>query len=280
MAVTTLLRSDSFRVFDYRCDARPGDAPFAEVHARFSLSFVRAGSFGYRSGRRAGELVPGSVLVGRRGDEYVCTHDHVHGDECLSIQLEPAAAEALGVSPGRWVSGPIEPVADLVVMGELAQAAASGRSDLGLDEAAWLFAARWAELVSGRSPSPAVVAPRDRRRAVEAALWIDEHAAEEIDLEAMAGRAALSPYHFLRIFRMVLGVTPHQFLLRARLRRAARLLSESALPVTEVALESGFADLSNFVRTFHRAAGISPGGFRKAARGDRKIFQDRLQRPA
>jgi AraC-like DNA-binding protein len=46
--------------------------------------------------------------------------------------------------------------------------------------------------------------------------------------------------------------------------------------VTGVALDAGFADLSNFVRTFRRAAGVSPGQFRRAARGDRKILQDRL----
>ncbi|WP_309971851.1 helix-turn-helix transcriptional regulator [Variovorax guangxiensis] len=73
----------------------------------------------------------------------------------------------------------------------------------------------------------------------------------------------------------VLGVTPHQYLLRTRLRHAARLLAAGEQPVTEVALEVGFADLSNFVRSFHRAAGVSPRRFRQAARGDRKIFQER-----
>jgi AraC-like DNA-binding protein len=46
--------------------------------------------------------------------------------------------------------------------------------------------------------------------------------------------------------------------------------------VPDVALDVGFGDLSNFVRTFHRAAGVSPRRFRQAARGDRKILQDRL----
>jgi AraC family transcriptional regulator len=81
----------------------------------------------------------------------------------------------------------------------------------------------------------------------------------------------------LRLFSQVLGVTPHQYLVRSRLRHAARLLADDReRPVTEVALDVGFADLSNFVRTFHRAAGVSPGAFRKAARGERKIFQDRI----
>ena len=89
----------------------------------------------------------------------------------------------------------------------------------------------------------------------------------------------MSPYHFLRLFSRVLGVTPHQYLVRSRLRHAARLLADDSRPITEVAFEVGFGDLSNFVRTFRRAAGVSPRRFRQAAKGDRKIYQDRLARP-
>ncbi|MGH6779787.1 MAG: helix-turn-helix transcriptional regulator, partial [Bradyrhizobium sp.] len=82
--------------------------------------------------------------------------------------------------------------------------------------------------------------------------------------------------HFLRLFASVLGVTPHQYLVRSRLRHAARLLADEERAVTEIAYDVGFGDLSNFVRTFHRAAGVSPMKFRQASRGIRKIFQDRL----
>ena len=74
----------------------------------------------------------------------------------------------------------------------------------------------------------------------------------------------------------MLGVTPHQYLVRSRLRHAARLLTDDARSVTDVAYDVGFADLSNFVRTFHRAAGVSPRKFRQASRGHRKILQERL----
>jgi hypothetical protein len=57
--VTTLFESPLLTVYDYRCDARAGERPFVEVHARSSSSFVRRGSFGYRSGRRSFELVAG-----------------------------------------------------------------------------------------------------------------------------------------------------------------------------------------------------------------------------
>jgi AraC-like DNA-binding protein len=163
-----------------------------------------------------------------------------------------------------------------MVLGELAQAAADGRNDLGLDEVGVVFAARFVEMASGRRrPAPDAHA-RDRRRAVDAALWLDERAREPVDLEGAARAAGVSPFHFLRLFSRVLGVTPHQYLVRSRLRRAARLLSDGDRSVTDVALDVGFADLSNFVRTFHRAAGVSPRRFRQAARGDRAIFFDRV----
>jgi AraC-like DNA-binding protein len=74
----------------------------------------------------------------------------------------------------------------------------------------------------------------------------------------------------------VLGVTPHQYLVRSRLRRAARLLADEERRISDIALDAGFGDLSNFVRTFRRAAGVTPSAWRKAARGDRKILQDRF----
>ena len=95
-------------------------------------------------------------------------------------------------------------------------------------------------------------------------------------IEQAARQAGLSPFHFLRLFSSVLGVTPHQYLVRSRLGHAARLLADDDIAVTDVAYDVGFGDLSNFVRTFHRAAGASPLRFRQASRGDRKIFQERL----
>lgn len=280
MLVTTEAKTDAISVASYRCDAGPDAQPFAELHEGYSVSYVRKGSFGYRTRGRAYELVTGSVLVGRPGDEYVCTHDnHVCGDECLAFHLSPGFVDLIGGDSKAWRAGGLPPLAELMVIGELAQAAAEGQGDAGLDELGMWFTSRFVEVVSGRRKSapPSTAAARDRRRAVDAAVWIDANSQSDIGLDGAAAEAGLSSFHFLRLFSQVLGVTPHQYLVRSRLRRAARLLAEDdGRPVTEVALNVGFADLSNFVRTFHRAAGVSPSGFRKAARGDRKIFQDRI----
>ncbi len=58
--------------------------------------------------------------------------------------------------------------------------------------------------------------------------------------------------------------------------RGGQRLGQETRPITDVAFDAGFADVSNFVRTFHRAAGVSPLRFRLASKGDRKIFQDRF----
>lgn len=276
MMRTSLLQRGLISVSDFRCTAGPDDRPFVEQFDCHSISYVRKGSFGCRTRGRSFELVTGSVLIGHPGDEYLCSHEHCRGDECLSFFLTPELVDAIGDSTEVWRIGAAPPLPELMVLGELAQATADGRNDLGLDEIGQLLAHRFVEVVSGRKQRPIAAAPRDRRRAVETALWIDAHSHRDIDLEQAAAQAETSPFHFLRLFSRVLGVTPHQYLLRSRLRHAARLLADGETSVTDVAYDVGFGDLSNFVRTFRRAAGMSPMRFRQASRGMRKILQERL----
>jgi AraC-like DNA-binding protein len=268
----TIYQRGGLAVLDYRCDARLRERPMVERHGAFSLSYVRSGSFGYHIRGESFELVPGSILLGGPGDEYECTHEHVCGDECLSVQLAPELLDALGGSPRPWRLGGIPPIAEFVVLAERTQAAATGAREWGVDEQALLFAARFLRLASDSAWAPPRATPRDRRRAVETAGWLDDHLHEPIDLHDAAAAAGLSAFHFLRVFSSVVGVTPHQYLVRSRLRRAARLLIETERPITDIAYDVGFGDLSNFVRTFHRAAGVPPGRFRQAeqaARGGR-----------
>ena len=281
MLNATPLRSGLIEVVDFRCNAGPDAKPFTEVHQGYSVSYVRKGSFGYRVRGERYELVAGSLLTGRPGDEFMCTHDHhVCGDECLAFHLSPEVVDMVGGDAETWRTGGLPPLSELMVLGELAQAAADKRSDVGLDEAGLCLASRFVDVVGSRRRTPQRATPADRSRAVDAAMWISTHSPHDIDLCQAADRAGLSPFHFLRLFSRVLGVSPHQYLVRSRLRHAARLLAEGQQSITDVALDVGFADLSNFVRTFSRAAGMSPSAFRRAARnglkGERKILQDRL----
>lgn len=90
--------------------------------------------------------------------------------------------------------------------------------------------------------------------------WLDE----PHTLASLAGRAHLSPFHFLRRFRELAGETPEAFLRRLRLQRAAWQLATSAEPgVTEIALAAGFGSHDGFGRAFRRAYGVTPSEFRR-----------------
>ena len=265
MATARVVNRGAVTVVDYRCDAGPGDVPFPEAHNAYTLSYVRRGGFAYASRGRTFELVAGSFMIGHPGDEYICSHDHhLCGDECLSFHLTPEAASEVGAGANLWRLGGLPPSPELAVWAERGQAVVDGRADGSLEEIGLLITARLAALVAG-APVPAAVVPvthADRRRAVRAAMRIDADVAREIALADLARDAGLSRFHFLRVFAAALGVTPHQYLVRSRVRRAARLLADPDISVTTVAHESGFADLSNFVRTFHRAAGMPPRKYR------------------
>jgi len=256
----TLSRFRSVSVMRFRCDSR-----VTGMHQEASLSYVRAGSLGYKAGRRQFNLVPGSILIGRPGVEYTCSHGHKQVGECLSFRFASDIFDRLNETSGAWPIGGVPPLAELMVIGELALAAAEGANDLGLDEVGVILAARLTDVVRSHKAELPTATPSDRKRAVEAAYWIDANSENEINLDTAANVAGLSNFHFLRVFSRALGVTPHQYLVRCRLRRAARLLAEDKKHISDIAHEVGFGDLSNFVRTFHRAAGVSPREFRRAA---------------
>jgi AraC family transcriptional regulator len=91
---------------------------------------------------------------------------------------------------------------------------------------------------------------------------IELDAEQPLSLAALADSTATSPYHFLRTFRHVAGMTPYQFLLRTRLHRAAVRLRSSDMAISTIAYDAGFNDLSTFNRRFRREMGEAPGNYR------------------
>ena len=89
--------------------------------------------------------------------------------------------------------------------------------------------------------------PRALRRVRE---YIEDHLEETISIEALAGIVGLSMYHFARAFKQSEGLTPHDYLVRCRVRRAQDLLASTDLPLSEIALASGFSDQSHCARRF------------------------------
>jgi AraC family transcriptional regulator len=97
---------------------------------------------------------------------------------------------------------------------------------------------------------------------VRAARFIREHLHEDITIDDMAKIANLSPYYFTKIFKNKFGSSPHQYLLTVRLAHAEKLLCETALPLSGIVEQCGFASQSHFTNIFHKTKGITPRQFR------------------
>jgi len=96
------------------------------------------------------------------------------------------------------------------------------------------------------------------RNVIEGALG------EPLDLHQVAREAALSPYHFHRGFTRLFGETPHTYLTRRRMERAAGLLRSTDMPVTDVCFACGYQSLGSFSSLFRKHAGVAPAHFRRA----------------
>jgi AraC-like DNA-binding protein len=104
-------------------------------------------------------------------------------------------------------------------------------------------------------------------RGVKAAReYLDEHAPENISLASLASLVGLSPFHFCRVFRDVVGLTPHAYQTQIRVRRAKQLLGQN-VPIAEAAVEAGFYDQAHLTKHFKRVVGITPGRYLAAHHG-------------
>ncbi len=93
--------------------------------------------------------------------------------------------------------------------------------------------------------------------------YIRDHLDLDLKLTDLSAIAQISPYHFLRLFKKSLGITPHQYILKQRLERAKYLLQFSQLDISEIAFRVGFCDASHLTRCFRKSLGRTPSQWRK-----------------
>lgn len=93
--------------------------------------------------------------------------------------------------------------------------------------------------------------------------WIAEHVAEDFNLTRLAAQAGLSKFHFERLFKSAVGVSPSRYHINLRMNLARQLLRETKKSVVDVALEVGYANPSHFAQLFRRETGLSPSDYRR-----------------
>jgi AraC family transcriptional regulator len=258
---------ETWSVGEIVCRAGPADRPYEERHEGFSIAAVLEGSFTYRAGRGASLLYPGALLLGKSRACYECGHEHSAGDRCISFNLREDAFEeiaSIASSRGRDpFSQPMLPASNRLTPLFAAIANLKDRASPLRAEELMIALTEMvvAELNDGAKTPPA---PRawETLRVVDVLRLIEERPDDALDLAGLAGVAGLSKHHFLRVFRRLIGMTPYQYVLRARMARAARRLTRSRDSVLSIALDSGFGDLSTFNARFRATFGTTPSKYR------------------
>lgn len=230
-----------------------------------AIGLVEAGTFTYRTEAGEAVAVPGTILFGNAGEGFGCAHLNAAGNRRAAVVFTPdllaeAAAEAGSASPRFAVAALAPGPRSLQMQAAIRRLVRSDRArdDVLIDLLAAVFGL---PAVATRRGSA-----RETRRILDSARHLDRHFAEPHGLDDLAVAAGISRFHFVRQFRRLVGASPHQYLIALRLRAAARRLEESDAPVTEIALDAGFNDISHFNQLFRRAYGMPPTGWRAQAK--------------
>jgi AraC family transcriptional regulator len=265
---TVLASGAGWEVADVICTAGPRDRVFEEQHGAASVAVVVAGSFQYRTDRGLHLMTPGSFFLGNPGECFECGHEHAPGDRCVAFQFTPAFVDNLAGQLGQrrtsFGASRLPPqrrssAAVAAIMIALAGGAAVSWEETAIDIAALSLAA------SNDNSRACVTTPRRLlERATHAVREIERDPGARRELHTLAADADLSTFQFLRAFQRLTGATPHQYLLRTRLRESGAMLRATDRKVAEIALDCGFNDLSNFNHAFRAEFGMSPRAYRAA----------------
>jgi AraC-like DNA-binding protein len=267
-----LATGPGWSVSDVLCTSGPHDPSFEEQHETVSIAAVMAGTFQYRATTGRAVLHPGGILLGNAGACFECGHDHGTGDRCLAFSLTPALLESVvaaipGARRTTFAVPHLPPLPALTPLLAEVEAAASRQDQAGLGELALHLAGAVAATLADAARPSAAPSARDERRITDALRHIEGNAHETLALDDLARLVSMSPYHFLRTFRRVTGLPPHQYVLRMRLHRAAVRMRTSDEAISSIAFDAGFGDLSTFNRRFRPLMGCSPGDWRSGRTG-------------
>jgi AraC-like DNA-binding protein len=247
-----------------RFEHAPGDVltdsqePAAD---RFQINIVEQGWFRLGHGRREWTLGPDSFFLSRPNDLYSYSHmRHLQPDTCLTLEFSVTTDELVNILKRlplvlprtnrlRFLQLQLSsvvpdetPIALDSVACELVDATSNIHNDrhhlYGAEQLKWYA-----------------------RRIAVARELMDSDPTRDHSLYNLASQVAMSPFLFARVFRELIGLPPHKYLVQLRLQRARTLL-QSGMSVTETCYASGFNNLSHFIRTFRKHFGYVPSGAR------------------
>lgn len=271
-----LYESDFYQVKDFKCRCTECKTSEPEYNDSFCISFVRKGNFLFNVFRHSLDSYSGCVLVTKPGYERTVTHIHKVPDECTIFDFKKDFyLQLLDTYPDtRFLFDndlhstlvKINPETEYLHHHILKSIIDSGGSKLEIDcLVIHLIDTVFGKITDYRQDID--VHDRNKKnhlRTIEQAKeYITEHFQHDISLLDVARHCGVSPFHFSRIFKALTSWSPYQFLLRVRLKHAELLLTNTSLPVADIAFSSGFNNVEHFTGMFRQVFDLPPAMFRR-----------------
>jgi len=273
-----LHQSEFYQVNDFKCHCDRCSVSQVEYDRSMFISFVRKGFFEYQTFRRNDELHVGRMLISKPGYEHTTRHIDSQPDLTTSFEFTTEFFRLIKeqyASRAGWFlnNNDIHSLLlyrnaqlDLLHHRVFQMLATRETSGLQIDELVMELVERVMTLISG---SPAEVIPvtdslkRFHLVTIESARdYILGHFSENISLHQLAQYCHVSPFHFSRIFKSIMNVSPHQYLADIRLNHAKILLTSTEQPVTDIAFACGYNSLEHFTTAYRRKFKTNPGRHR------------------
>jgi AraC family transcriptional regulator len=197
--------------------------------------------------------------------------------DVIVVTLEPAAVErfasaelGLLLDETQFRDTPLFSDADLCAAGIMLRDALDGpdptTSAVMFEAMARVFLVKLLQRYGRRRPEEVALSAKFTSAHYRRVLaFVRARLDRTITVDDLAAEVAMSPSHFARTFRQVVGKTPMQFVMSYRIEQSLRMMEDAAKPLGQIALDCGFADQAHFTRSFKQLIGTAPSAHRKQA---------------
>jgi len=275
-----LHQSDFYQVNDFKCHCDRCSVSQPEYNESLFISFIRKGFFEYKTFRKDDELHVGRLLVSKPGYEHITRHidnqpDMTTGFEFSveffrSIQDQYAAQAGWFLKNNDIHSLMLRSNAELDYLHHriLQMLKDKEASRLQIDEMVIDLLEKVIQVISGHTLEVTSIGDSLKQFHLgtieNAKEYILQHFNEDISLHQLAQHCYVSPFHFSRIFKSVMNISPHQYLAEIRLNHAKILLATTDEPVTDIAFGCGYNSIEHFATAYRRRFKANPTRYRRA----------------
>lgn len=267
-----LHRSDFYRVTDFKCHCNLCSLSEPEYSESMCVSFIRKGFFEYQTFRRKDEVHVGRLLISKPGFEHVTRHIDAQPDITsvfeFTVDFFQSAKEQYGNASWFLKNNDIHsvllqsnPELDYLhhcIWKQLEKKSASG---LQTDEMVMELFEKVMNILTNTPQVSPIAEPLIRFHLgtiEDAKNYMLENLGQPVSLQQLARHCMVSPFHFSRIFKSVMNISPHKYLTEIRLNHAKILLSTTSQSVTDISFDCGFNSIEHFATAYRQRYHTTP----------------------